>query len=474
MIYPIDPTGISPSNRVIDETQVISPPGRVTDASFFVPRVTPFFREGLVIKQGTRTLIENVDYQLIFRSVALSEHFERELFGGVMFTDRNYAGTLKISYQVLGGDFQNNEYELLERLARVSGAVRWVTYDQIIGTPSGFPPAYHQHDMEKDLVNMGDVVDAVEKIAVELGKAPASLDEVNERMNAHLTQAHAHTKSQIGLGQIENLPVASDAEVKAGVRKYVTADSLKKQLPDLVKENMPPIVIPPPTDLPAQEHQPTIDKINTLRQDITNVKNALNSNSSADTTWRAEHVKITGDPHPQYVTAQDISGQLSGFIDRLDTLEQKVNVPPPGAGGPLGGIKAFWTFPTPPQSGSTAYQVSGGQPGLPAGPLRAKDPIFSAYDLYSSVTITNSRVDKIRIANFGGGGLLVGEYMWILRWVEFKTSFDLDLTKLTCLTQHGQPLTVTQKSDGTYRVDLLDNPIGRLNQEMTPLMFTLR
>ena len=87
MIYPIDPTGISPSNRVIDETQVISPPGRVTDASFFVPRVNPFFREGLVIKQGTRTLIENVDYQLVFRSVALSEHFERELFGGVMFTD---------------------------------------------------------------------------------------------------------------------------------------------------------------------------------------------------------------------------------------------------------------------------------------------------------------------------------------------------------------------------------------------------
>ena len=468
MIYPIDPTGISPSNRVIDETQVISPPGRVTDASFFVPRVTPFFREGLVIKQGTRTLIENVDYQLIFRSVALSEHFERELFGGVMFTDRNYAGTLKLSYQVLGGDFQNNEHELLERLARVSGAVRWVTYDQIIGTPSGFPPAYHQHDMEKDLVNMGDVVDAVEKIAVELGKAPASLDEVNARMDAHLTQAHAHTKSQIGLSNIENLPVASDAEVKAGVRKYVTADSLKKQLPDLVKENMPPIVIPP-TDQPAKEHQPTIDKINTLRQDIINVNNALTSNSAADATWRDNHVAIAGDPHPQYVTAQDISGQLSGFIDRLDILEQKVN----GAGGPLGAIKAFWTFPTPAQNGG-AYQVSGSQPGLPAGPLRAKDPIFSAYDLYSSVTITNSRVDKINIAVYSGGGELVGEHRWILRWVEFKTTFDLDLTKLTCLTQHGQPLTVTQKSDGTYRVDLLDNPTGRYNQEMTPLMFTLR
>lgn len=470
MIYPIDPTGISPSNRVIDETQVISPPGRVTDASFFVPRVNPFFREGLVIKQGTRTLIENVDYQLVFRSVALSEHFERELFGGVMFTDRNYAGTLKLSYQVLGGDFQNNEYELLERLARVSGAIRWVTYDQLIGAPSGFPPAYHQHDMEKDLVNMGDVVDAVEKIAVELGKAPASLDEVNTRMNAHLTQAHAHTKSQIGLSNIENLAVASDAEVTAGVRKYVTADSLKKQLPELVKENMPAIVIPPPTDQPAKEHQPTIDKINTLRQDITNVNNALSANSSADTTWRANHVKIAGDPHPQYVTAQDISGQLSGFIDRLDTLEQKVNVPPPGAGGPLGAIKAFWTFPTPQQDGS-AYKVSGGQPGLPAGPLRTKDPIFSAYDLYSSVKITNSRVDRIKLDRTN---VFHNDWSWVLTWVEFEVSFDLDLTKLTCLTQHGQQLTVTQKSDGIYRVDIPYNPIGRLNQDMTPLMFTLR
>lgn len=473
MIYPIDPTGISPSNRVIDETQVISPPGRVTDASFFVPRVNPFFREGLVIKHGTRTLIENVDYQLVFRSVALSEHFERELFGGVMFTDRNYVGTLKISYQVLGGDFQNNEYELLERLARVSGAIRWVTYDQLIGTPSGFPPAYHQHDMEKDLVNMGDVVDAVEKIAVELGKAPASLDEVNTRMNAHLTQAHAHTKSQIGLSNIENLAVASDAEVKAGARKYVTADSLKKQLPELVKENMPDIVIPPPTDQPAKEHQPTIDKINTLRQDITNVNNALNSNTSADATWRANHVKVTGDPHPQYVTAQDISGQLSGFITRLDKLEQKVNAPPPETGsGPLGAITAFWTFPTP--TTDRVYRMGGGQPGIPPGPIQAPGS-EALYNEYSSVIVTSAKVDKINGGNTGSGDANWRDnWHYVLRWVEFKVSFDLDLTKLTCLTRHGKPLTITQKPGGIYRIDLPENPWARLGVHYTPLSFTLR
>ena len=468
MIYPIDPTGISPSNRVIDETQVISPPGRVTDASFFVPRVNPFFREGLVIKQGTRTLIENVDYQLIFRSVALSEHFERELFGGVMFTDRNYAGTLKISYQVLGGDFQNNERELLERLARISGAVRWVTYDQLIGVPSGFPPAYHQHDMEKDLVNMGDVVDAVEKIAIELGKAPASLTEVNARMTAHLTQAHAHTKSQIGLGNLENLAVASDAEVKGGVRKYVTADSLIKQLPDLVKDNMPTIVIPPAPDQPAKEHQPTIDKINTLRQDIINVNNALASNSSADLLWRTNHVKITGDPHPQYVTAQDVSGQLGGLLDRLNKLEQKVNAPPTETGGgTLKTIKAFWEFQTP--TSDYIYYMMGGQPGLPPG--GTKYPGVSP-QIYNSVNITNVGLKKLTSRTSQGGDIVTTNY-YHMTWVEFTTEFDFDLKDLTCLTYFGQKLTVN-KTGNKYRVDLPapGNPSAATRH--TPLAFTVR
>lgn len=470
MIYPIDPTGISPSNRIVDETKVVMPPGEITDASFFVPRVNPFFRLGLVIKHGVRTLIENVDYQLVFRSVALSEHFEKELFGGIMFVNRHFEGTLKISYQVLGGDFQNDEYTLLERLARVSGAIRWVTYDQLIGVPSNFPPAYHMHDIETGLVDMGDVVNVVERIAVELGKAPASLTEVNARVSAHLTQAHAHTKSQVGLSDLENLAVASDIEVKQGARKYVTADALKKQLPAMIVENMPPAPTPPPP--PAQvpmEHQPTIDKINTLKQDITNVNNALTSNSSADLSWRANHVLSTGDPHPQYVTAGEVSGQLSSLLDRLHTLEQKVNAPPPAAGGgPLGTIKAFWAFHTP--GTDRGYSVSGGQPGLPPGPMVSHPSQIPPS--YSSVQVTDASISK-ETWRVSSGGDLTYHVAYHLNWVKFTTSFELDLTNTVAMTVHGSPVPIT-KSGNVYTITLPSRGQMHQSQGFTPISVTVR
>lgn len=470
MIYPIDPTGISPSNRIIDETKVVMPPGEITDASFFVPRVNPFFRLGLVIKHGARTLIENVDYQLVFRSVALSTHFEKELFGGVMFVNRHFEGTLTISYQVLGGDFQNDEYALLERLARVSGAIRWVTYDQLIGVPSNFPPAYHMHDIETGLVDMGDVVDAVERIAIELGKAPASMTEVNARLSAHLTQANAHSKSQIGLGNIENLAVASDLEVTQGARKYVTADALKKQLPALVAANMPPPqVIPPPANQVPMEHQPTIDKINTLRQDITNVNNALNSNTSAGTTWRAQHLVTSGNPHPQYVTASEVGSQLSGFLDRLTNIENKVNAPPPAAGsGPLSPIKAFWVFHTP--GTDRAYQVSGGQPGLPVGPMTSHPS--QVPPSYSAIQVTDVKITKSTWTTSSGGDV-TWNTVYHLEWVKFTSSFEIDLTKTLALTVHGAPITIT-KSGNVYSIVLPSRSGMHQSQGFTPISVTMR
>lgn len=470
MIYPIDPTGISPSNRIIDETKVIMPPGQITDASFFVPRVNPFFRSGLVIKQGTRTLIENVDYQLVFRSVALSEHFEKELFGGVMLVNRYFEGTVTITYQVLGGDFQNDEYELLERLARISGAIRWVTYDQLIGTPSNFPPAYHMHDIETDLVDMGDVVDVVERMVTELSKAPASLTEVNARISSHLMAEHAHSKAQVSLGDVENLPIASDVEVSQGVRKYVTADALKRQLPTMVAGL---IIAPPPPPLPPvnqtpMEHQPTIDKITDLTQTVTNLGNSLAFNSSADSSWRTQHVATTGDPHPQYVTSVEVAGQLGGVLDRLTNVEQKVNAPAPADGtGALRPIKAWWSFGSP--YSTTNYRVSGAQPGLPIGiPLNTGELQTS----YSAIQVVDVSIEQVSWRTSDGGGLVYNN-AYHLKWIKFTCSFEFDLSQLTCMSQFGSPISVT-KSGNVYSIVLPPRTNFHQSTGHTPLVFTVR
>ena len=224
--YALDPTGISPANRIVDETKVITPPTVITDANFVVPNITPFFKEGFVIRLGTRTLVEGVDFQFVFRHIAASTHFTREIFGGLMFINKQFSGTVNMTYQVLGGDFTNPDPSAITEFSKAVGAVRWLTFDQILGVPSSFPPAYHEHDLEKDLVDMGDVVDAVELLA----KAVRDKDDhaIAYALNQHISAQHAHSKASVGLGNVANyLPGSYEDAQKGTHSKYVTTDILK-------------------------------------------------------------------------------------------------------------------------------------------------------------------------------------------------------------------------------------------------------
>lgn len=314
-LFPLDPTGISPNNLIIDEVQVISPPLEITDASFVVPRVTPFFKEGLRVKQGVRTLIENVDYQLIFRSIALSTHFERELFAGIMFINRQFSGSIRIDYQVLGGDFQNDDYGLLEQISRHIGAVRWVSYDQLVGLPAGFPPAYHQHDIETDLVNMGDVVTATEQIAIALALNPGNIGELSQRLDNHTSSAlPVHSPSQVGLSNIENLKVATLSEIKSKKRLYVTGDNLVTFVDQKIRN-----IIAPDTGTGDGTLATTITQLQTDLGLLQQSDTAQNTNiGKLQTDVAALTQNGGGTAGPNYDT------QITAINNRITTMQQQV------------------------------------------------------------------------------------------------------------------------------------------------------
>lgn len=225
-VYPLDPTGISPTNKIVDEIKVVTPPTKITDANFIVPNITPFFKEGFSIRLGTRVLVEGVDYQLVFRHIAASTHFTREIFGGIMFINKQFTGTVRLTYQVLGGEFQNANPDAITEFSKAIGAVRWITFDQILGVPSSFPPAYHEHDLESDLIDMGDVVDAIEKLTLAIVNKTSSAESF--AIQRHIDSPAAHTKAAVGLGNVANYPPGTVDDVKQGrTGKYVTTDLLK-------------------------------------------------------------------------------------------------------------------------------------------------------------------------------------------------------------------------------------------------------
>lgn len=221
--YPYDPSGVASTNLIVDELHSVQPPSDITHASFIVLHAAPFFMEGVEVytgknKSGTR-LIPNVDYIYTHKFVAGTQYLGRIIYGGIMFTNQNYTGNVYVTYQTLGGDFTVNDVAIIERITNeVYSDVRFVTWDQIQGVPSAFPPDAHQHTVN-DIKTLDDVHLALENIAAAIlagGQSGGGDSGALALITQHLSnQSTAHTPSAVGLGLVANYKVATEAEALA-------------------------------------------------------------------------------------------------------------------------------------------------------------------------------------------------------------------------------------------------------------------
>lgn len=323
MSMPLDATGSSPQNKVVDEIAVVNPPTSIKDASFVVPKKCPFYKQEFSISLGSRLLVEGVDYIFIFRSISLSAHFKKDIYAGIMFINREFQGTVKMTYQAVGGDFIHDDKTALETTIRRIGAVRWVSYDQLVGVPDGFAPEEHMHDLS-DLVSMQEVVQSAERIADEIAKTSGSYSEIRIVLDRHLDATNAHTARQVGLGNVQNLGVANRSELLQGVQKYVTADVLLSVLDGIIKQKMPRI------DTSA------IDNFrNDLSREVDNIKRWVSTNHYNRTqsdekyslkTHNHDDVYATkSHKHNEYALKSHSHEQFDGLSSAFESLRSQVH-----------------------------------------------------------------------------------------------------------------------------------------------------
>ena len=226
IIYPYDPSGVATTNLITDELRSVQPPSDINQASFVIPLKGPFFVESLKVytaknKQGTR-LIEGKDFFITHEFVAGTNWLGKPLAGGIAFTNALYTGNLYFTYQTLGGDFVVNDVTILESITRKLYAdVRFVTWDQLTGVPSAFPPDAHQH-VVTDIKTLADVVTALNSIAAALvgsldddtiaGGESAALSLIRQHLSA---TSNAHTPQAVGLGNLSNFATASEEDAVA-------------------------------------------------------------------------------------------------------------------------------------------------------------------------------------------------------------------------------------------------------------------
>lgn len=227
-LYDFDPTGVNGANKVINESVTIVPPGNIRDVSFFCPRAAPFFANSMVIKTGTgigaRTLIEDIDYRLVFDFVSASIHLKRRINVGVALLNPEYAGTLYLTYQALGGEYSLADYSVFEEILRERYSSVHVAYEQIVNLPPGFATAWHQHAVN-DLVGMREVVAELVKIKEAIKSKPGSFGQLNQLIEDHLNTNTAHSPREVGLGNVMNYGVATQEDINANrPDKYLTAN----------------------------------------------------------------------------------------------------------------------------------------------------------------------------------------------------------------------------------------------------------
>jgi phage-related tail fiber protein len=228
--YPLDTTGLSPGNLVTSEvhtlTEINSAPYRI-----LIPVFAPFYLDNFILTHtdtigNVTTLIADVDYYHCLPYIGASRSTGKMLYGGLTINNSLIEGTLRATYQTVGGDWTADAGYVRERLIEYVYNPRLTLWDVVTDKPNQFPPTPHTQPSDT-VFGQQALIEAIDRIATTIATPPAAPS--NNPVSASLHPArtdnpHYVTKAQIGLGLVENRAIATDLEVSSLTPsdKYVT------------------------------------------------------------------------------------------------------------------------------------------------------------------------------------------------------------------------------------------------------------
>ena len=228
--YQYDPFGNYPPNLITNEQHSVTPPTASDQANFIVPDAAPFFALGLIVRSGPAStdpvLVEGTDYILTHRFVEASQFLNRQIYGSITFLNQMYSGMVWLTYQTLGGTYTLDDYSIVENLTRSLYSIRVVTWTQVVPLVAAFPPLPHPHNVA-DLTGMADVVVVLNSILTALQQSGGNVNTLATTLQTHLNAVSSHSKSQVGLGLLDNFRTATQQDIENGVpNAYVTPQML--------------------------------------------------------------------------------------------------------------------------------------------------------------------------------------------------------------------------------------------------------
>lgn len=285
--YVFDTTGVNVNNLITGEIHYI--PRQRNHA--VVLKAGIFYTDSVVVThlESGNELVLDVDYRILSLNEEVVQITNKSACGFLYFMVPDFYGTVSVTYQAVGGRFESHINTIQQELATLKVADGTVSFYDIIDRPVRFPPSPHLHTVN-DLYGFEDLIDAVDNLSTVVSNSDNSAlsqfsmqqlattnainnvmgllndpDGVQERLlgltnkttalelaltNAmdgldsdsiaeaagvaqnltdHMSTPNAHgvTAETLNLGNVENLPVATESEALTGSSNFVYMTPLR-------------------------------------------------------------------------------------------------------------------------------------------------------------------------------------------------------------------------------------------------------
>lgn len=210
-LYPYDPSGSSPQNRVTKEIHSVQFHG---NRAFIIPHAAPFFaRNTRVYNANTNeNYKEGVDYLLGHIFYEAMEAIGQPIYGSILFINEGINSLVGIDYNTLGGKWGHSDVRLAEELANQSLNPEQRSWGMIEDLPDSFVPIRHE-DSLLNIKGFNDLMTTMDALV----EAVRSTAEGNTKTFKDIWERINSLKpSDIGLGNVANYPVANDTQATEG------------------------------------------------------------------------------------------------------------------------------------------------------------------------------------------------------------------------------------------------------------------
>lgn len=233
-LLPLDLTGEALSNRIVGEMKTLGTIPNTTLRMTVFNRGA-FFTDNLEVFDhiSGRKLQRDVDFFPAYLYKGLTDMTTKEVMGYLVIKNPTVSSKLRINYRAIGGHFSVSVDELKALLEAVQDDNFTLTFEDIVGKPAQYNPEEHEHefwqtygwdttvveiDRVADAVKVGDagIMGAAEEYADKiLDRCQQAVQDFADAAAAHYTDyadPHDTTKTQVGLSNLNNWPMATQAE----------------------------------------------------------------------------------------------------------------------------------------------------------------------------------------------------------------------------------------------------------------------